>query len=395
MKKTQAYLARPFIVCAFLLAGVVIWQAIHSQRLTEIEDQRQHVGQEIQHYRHIVYSILDAETGQRGYFLTGGNPAYLEPYTKAKILIERNFADLIHLRQSNPEGLKKIQEIEKIKNLKMAELDETIRIFQSGQKSEPLRIVLTDAGKKYMDALRGLLDTEIETLREKRIQIGLDANASIRQGRNGLIGMTVLIFCILFGVYWVVARAEGQRAEFARRLEYAATHDQLTGLPNRHFLKSEFAKILTTATEKNYRLVLCYIDLDNFKNVNDTFGHEAGDQVLQGAVKIFKERIGDDATLVRLGGDEFALVLMPAPAHAEISRLTENLISDLHQLRLANGSPAGISASIGVAVFPEDSVSERELFQAADHAMYDAKRAGRARVIFSSDKAVARMSASP
>lgn len=385
MRKTQNHLLIPFALCGLLLTGAIVWQVVHGQRLGELEDRRQHLGLEIRVARSVVTGILDAETGQRGFLLTGGREQYLEPYTRAREKLKADFTQLHQLMVKDPLYADATRRVEKSVDLKLRELDETITAFRRGNRAGALQTVMTDRGKSYMDTARAQLATLIDTMSEERSQIWVEASRRIHQVRNGLIWMSVFIGAILVFAYFLVARAEKQRAEFAARLEYAAHHDQLTGLPNRHYLKSHFGELLQKASTRNERLALFYIDLDNFKAVNDQYGHDAGDKVLKDATYVMRSLLGDAAKLVRLGGDEFALIYAPAPVDATLAGLARDLIQNLRAVTLADGRPSGISASIGVAVFPENSQNESDLFHVADAAMYRAKHAGRACFTFAND----------
>lgn len=369
-----------------MLIGAVVWQIIHSQRLAILENRRQDLGREIQVLRTVVTGILDAESGQRGFLLTGGGVAYLEPYTQAREQLKQSFTDLYRQLSADPERTEKIRRIEQNVSLKMAELEETLAAFRRGNRDAALKTVLSGRGKLYMETLRDQLARVIADLSDERTRIGTEALLRIAQVRNGLIVASILICAILAFTYVLVARAEKQRAAFAARLEYAAHHDQLTGLPNRHYLKSHFGELLQKAGTKRERLALFYIDLDNFKAVNDKHGHDAGDKVLKDAAHVMHRLLGDAAKLVRLGGDEFALIYAPAPGDASLAGLARDMIRDLRTVTLADGTPSGISASIGVAVFPENSQNETDLFHAADAAMYRAKNAGRACFTFANDR---------
>lgn len=385
VRRAQKHLLIPFFLCGSLLVGAVVWQVIHGQRLSALEDRRQHLGHEIRVARSVVTGILDAETGQRGFLLTGGREPYLEPYTRAREKLKADFVELLRLMEKDPIYAEAAHRAEKNVVLKLIELEETIAAFRLGNKAAALQTVLTNRGQAYMDMARAQLASLIDAMSEERTQIWVEASQRITQVRNGLIWMSVFIVVILFFAYFLVARAEKQRAEFAARLEYAAHHDQLTGLPNRHYLKSHFGELLQKAATKRERLALFYIDLDNFKAVNDKHGHDAGDKVLKDAAQVMRSLLGDTAELVRLGGDEFALIYGPAPADAALAGLARDMIRNLCSVTLADGTPSGISASIGVAVFPENSQNESDLFHVADAAMYRAKHAGRACFTFAND----------
>ncbi|MCK5354066.1 MAG: diguanylate cyclase, partial [Methyloprofundus sp.] len=163
------------------------------------------------------------------------------------------------------------------------------------------------------------------------------------------------------------------------QLVQMATHDQLTGLNNRRHFQKELDTMLSVAKRYNEHIALFYLDLDQFKVINDTHGHQAGDELLQSITQILKDATRETDLLSRIGGDEFALVI-PAATQKGIEQLAEKL---LHALKAfdyrVNEQSHPISFSIGVAIFPEHGKTQQELLANADLAMYHAKKTGRSR----------------
>jgi diguanylate cyclase (GGDEF)-like protein/PAS domain S-box-containing protein len=161
-------------------------------------------------------------------------------------------------------------------------------------------------------------------------------------------------------------------------LEYLAHHDELTGLPNRSLLFARLRHTVERARRDGLACAVLLLDLDNFKTVNDTLGHEAGDELLKLASDRIRPRLRDTDTIARLGGDEFALVLERvggADNAAQVARvLTEQLAAPF---RLGGGSEVHIGASIGISLFPADGDNAEDLLRSADAALYRAKAAGR------------------
>jgi diguanylate cyclase (GGDEF)-like protein/PAS domain S-box-containing protein len=169
-----------------------------------------------------------------------------------------------------------------------------------------------------------------------------------------------------------------ERARNEDRIQHMAHHDPLTGLPNRALFWAQFNRSLVEARRENRKVVVVYIDLDNFKPVNDTLGHAAGDEVLKVLASRIASSIRASDLVVRLGGDEFAVVFSN-PGHDE-----EALLRRLRDLRATISRPIAIegdsitvTCSMGVAFFPRDGETPESLLAAADRAMYEAKEAGR------------------
>lgn len=162
-----------------------------------------------------------------------------------------------------------------------------------------------------------------------------------------------------------------------------ANFDHLTGLPNRQLFRDRFERALLNEWRNDGRLAVLFIDLDGFKPVNDTFGHSAGDAVLAEVGRRILANVRESDIAARLGGDEFVVVLTESGDQASVAGLARKLLHALARpYPLAKGQ-ADVSASIGVALFPEDGQDADVLLKAADHAMYRAKQAGRRRCQFS------------
>ncbi len=162
------------------------------------------------------------------------------------------------------------------------------------------------------------------------------------------------------------------------RLEHLAHYDPLTDLPNRLLLQSRLQHALDRAERMGQRVAVLFVDLDRFKNVNDSLGHPVGDELLQAISQRMLGRLRDDDTLGRLGGDEFLLVLEDVERPEDVAVVANTMIKLMEQpLTLKGGQDIYIGASIGISLFPDDGRSVTELIQHADAAMYQAKDQGR------------------
>ena len=179
------------------------------------------------------------------------------------------------------------------------------------------------------------------------------------------------------------------RREAEAQVAFLAYHDRLTGLPNRALLEEQLTRDITRARRSGAPVALLYFDLDNFKLVNDSFGHTAGDEVLRETALRVSELTRTGDVLARQGGDEFLLLLDCGTADAEATdpRAVAQVAGDRIAAALerpfeVSGAEFHVGASIGVALFPEHADDPESLFQAADAAMYQAKRAGGGTVAF-------------
>ncbi|MGU7769198.1 diguanylate cyclase domain-containing protein [Burkholderia sp. MR1-5-21] len=159
-------------------------------------------------------------------------------------------------------------------------------------------------------------------------------------------------------------------------LEHKATHDALTGLPNRGQFEARLTHALGEAVVTGQRVAVLYLDCDRFKEINDCLGHEAGDAVLIGIAARLRTQLREADLVARLGGDEFAVMLAPMRDAASAARIAEDILSSMTpSIVLSDGRTAATMLSIGVALYPDHAFDATGLLRAADAAMYRAKRA--------------------
>lgn len=177
--------------------------------------------------------------------------------------------------------------------------------------------------------------------------------------------------------------AERRKAE--ERIRHQAHHDLLTGLPNRTRFFDILLRELDRARTRGTQLALLFIDLDGFKGVNDTLGHEAGDLLLKAASQRMSGTVRSCDTVSRLGGDEFTIIMPDIGDKDSVEALGHRLLEALERPFGLKGETATISGSIGVGLFPSDGDTAEMLLRHADEAMYRAKRGGKGACIFFSD----------
>ncbi len=158
-----------------------------------------------------------------------------------------------------------------------------------------------------------------------------------------------------------------------------ANFDALTGLPNRHMLQDRLDHELRKARRSGEGLAVLYLDLDGFKEVNDTHGHGLGDGLLREVARRLKASVRDSDTVGRLAGDEFLVILPAQHEQSAVEAVTRKILKSLNQPLAVDSQSVRISTSIGVAFWPDDGASAPELIARADHAMYAAKAQGRNR----------------
>jgi diguanylate cyclase (GGDEF)-like protein len=155
-----------------------------------------------------------------------------------------------------------------------------------------------------------------------------------------------------------------------------AQHDFLTNLPNRLLFRDRFKQHLAMAKRHEKKFAVIYIDLDRFKPVNDTFGHQVGDQLLVAVAERLKAQVREVDTVSRFGGDEFSILLSEVMSRKDVTTLAEKILLALNQPFLLDGHTINISGSLGIAVYPDDGRDMDAIMNKADAAMYKAKRKG-------------------
>ncbi len=168
-----------------------------------------------------------------------------------------------------------------------------------------------------------------------------------------------------------------ERQDARDRLTWLAQYDSLTNLPNRRRLSTSLEEAIGRAAQSGQRTAVMFVDLDRFKNVNDMLGHGVGDQLLVQAAKRLEACAGPADVVARLGGDEFALVLPSVVGNADAASVAERVVEALAQPFYLEGQPLFVSASVGIATYPEDGGDAETLLKNADTAMYGAKNNGR------------------
>ena len=166
------------------------------------------------------------------------------------------------------------------------------------------------------------------------------------------------------------------------KISFLAYHDPLTGLVNRTFLKEELKTLTSLADRNNKKLALIFIDLDNFKFINDTFGHEMGDLLLIEIANRLKKSIRNSDIASRIGGDEFILILNNISSKKEVEEIVKKIMDTLNRPIIIHDKKMEITFSAGIALYPDDAKDISKLLQFADIAMYEAKKEGKNRFKF-------------
>lgn len=236
------------------------------------------------------------------------------------------------------------------------------------EQAARLRLEAADRREAAVDRRERAADRRERALlpREGAAQASARTVAQIRRVNERLVRTTV------------DAQARTEAAEqAAARLARVAQHDTLTGLPNRALLADRLERAVASAQGQGHRVALLFMDLDHFKDVNDTLGHPAGDLLLQSVARRLQACVRQTDTVCRQGGDEFIILLPLVLAADDAIRAAQKVIAAMEDPHLLGGGKVSVTVSIGISIFPDHGTDPEALVQAADTAMYEAKRNGR------------------
>ncbi|MDP3846611.1 MAG: EAL domain-containing protein [Pseudomonas sp.] len=250
-----------------------------------------------------------------------------------------------------------------------------------------------DGVQRYTSA-RQLYDAPLAVI------VGLSAEERlapvVRQAHNYLWRaaggslLLVLLVGLLSRMSWQLAqsrlRAAQAKVAYAQSVEYLAYHDGLTSLPNRSLFSNLLSQSISEAQRYHRQLAVLFLDLDRFKHINDTLGHEAGDQLLQEVATRLQSCLRDSDTVARLGGDEFVVLLPELSENKYAATAAQKILSAVAKSFNLRGQEFRVTASIGISLYPQDGLDEQTLKKNADIAMYQAKQQGKNNFQFYSEE---------
>jgi diguanylate cyclase (GGDEF)-like protein len=199
--------------------------------------------------------------------------------------------------------------------------------------------------------------------------------SDLNLGLLALIALLTLMSSLLIVAYLRVhQQSRVLQIENQKRLWQLATHDALTGLPNRMLLMDRLKQLLARSQRQRKRLAVMFMDLNDFKQVNDTFGHEVGDQLLKFVAERLRSTTRADDTVARMSGDEFIIVLESVENRESLEAVSRKIQQKLSDGFLIDGKPIPVHTSIGIAIFPDDGNNPEALIKQADMRMYADKK---------------------
>ncbi len=227
---------------------------------------------------------------------------------------------------------------------------------------------MTESADKRSRVLSGetLHTSDVRRTRKDGAAIDLASSmAPLRDGAGAVYG------------YLTISRDVTEQKKSEALIWQQANFDALTGLPNRRMLRDRLAQTMLNSRREGLALAVLFIDLDHFKEINDTLGHAQGDVLLVEAARRIRACVRESDTVARLGGDEFTVLLPEVRETVRVEEIAQNILAALGQAFQLDSEESYVTASIGVALYPDDAGEIEDLFKHADQAMYAAKAAGR------------------
>ncbi len=198
-----------------------------------------------------------------------------------------------------------------------------------------------------------------------RSEVGIEDSAAPVHDRYGRVTGAVIVF-----------RDVNHSRRMTSKMAWLAGHDALTGLASRALFEQRFKQVISLANRHSRQAAMLFVDLDNFKQINDVFGHRVGDHVLQAVARYLLSGVRDTDTVCRHGGDEFVILLADVADSAAAEKAANKLLNLFTRPVRVNGHKVNVAMSIGVSMYPDDGEEMQSLIQHADIAMYQAKAKG-------------------
>jgi diguanylate cyclase (GGDEF)-like protein/PAS domain S-box-containing protein len=253
------------------------------------------------------------------------------------------------------------------------------RLGYSNEEAQSLNLtdIFADGDATTESILARLSDTNSQMAMnmQQRCKSGTFFDTEVRCNALDVDGRDVLAF-VTHDVS-LRRKAEQQLIENQQRLDKMAHHDQLTGLPNRHYLTSFLPQAIEEARTAHAMLGVVFLDLDRFKHINDTRGHETGDKLLQEVATRLRVCVRDTDVVIRMGGDEFVVVFRNVKSYDEVTLGAGRIVEAMNRPIVIDRHPLQTTASVGVSLYPRDGADMVELLKHSDTAMYQAKDRGR------------------
>jgi diguanylate cyclase (GGDEF)-like protein len=297
---------------------------------------------------------------------------------KALGLIETQEFDLVLLDVMMP-GIDGVETLRRIRSRKSASILPVIMVTAKTESEnivESLGLGANDYVTKPVDFAVALARANTQIGRRRAELKAIAATAALKDANDTLEKNVAERTALLMGLYEKLKAEVAVREEADARSLYLAYHDSLTGLGNRLLFKDQLERALKDFCETPYPVAVLFVDLDGFKDVNDTLGHSIGDQLLKSIAIRIRDILPGNSRLARFGGDEFAILQTSEDQPTAAIELAQEIIDVVGRPSAVEGYDVTVSASVGIAVANADSMSAENFLKSADIAMYGAKAKG-------------------
>jgi diguanylate cyclase (GGDEF)-like protein len=320
--------------------------------------------------------LLELETSERGFVITG-DPASLSTYQEALQKTQWQSDLLTALTAKNPTQKIQMMQLQNLIVYRIKTLQMVVDTRKAGGVDASHLLVSITEDKLEMERIQNVLNKMEEEENDQ-----LNARIRARELEYGEFWWNVGALIVILAAssiwqYLQVRRIMHLEAQAKQRIRHMAEHDPLTDLPNRRQLQSKLDLAIAFAKRSGKKVAVMFIDLDGFKAINDTLGHQTGDCLLKEVAKRLRHGTRDSDLVARLGGDEFVVVLSDIDHREDATALASKLNELIARPMSINGQIVRISTSIGISIFPENGKSGEELLGKADDAVYQAKAGGK------------------
>ncbi|GBG15394.1 uncharacterized protein NMK_3001 [Novimethylophilus kurashikiensis] len=334
-----------------------------------------HTHQVLAQLETLLVDVVDIETGTRGYLIVG-RPEYLDPYNRSLQKLDLDVRTLMNLTADNPRQVENIRALLPHIAQKINKSQYLINMRQDQGFNEAQAMMTQMQGVEMLEIRRRIGDLMAEEQRLLGERETLDRNAA-QHLKELVTALGILTAIILLGISGAVFYGLRLKGEMMRKLDTIAHTDALTGLFNRRHLMIQATALLALSARRNSCAAVLFLDLDGFKAVNDTYGHDVGDELLRIVAQRLKSSIRNSDLLARLGGDEFVVFLPEVESVTAAELVATKIVAALAEPYPIDDIEAHVTTSIGIALSPADGTDVESLLQHADLALYEAKNAGK------------------
>ncbi len=370
-----ALAAMVFAVVAIIAVSTVA--VISAENLISTNENVLRTQRTISTLESVRYNSLALDSGERS-FISSGNPRDLGPYHAGVGELE---GDLEFLAGRKNDGVFSPEQF--------AALEDSVRKLINAE-----RLIVESRTQRGFDAARVLSQEHSGDSLHEKVLAGADAmlNAARKQlerreaeqfafgdkVRRLILALISSSAFILIFLYGTLSRLHQEQRDAQQLIAHQATHDALTGLYNRAAVVEHLdTRVTDDSTSALGGMAVLLLDLDGFKAVNDSLGHDAGDELLRQVAARLTLALRDSDFLARLGGDEFLVVIPQVSGDENAARVAEKLIAVIDKPYVLGEHEAQVTTSIGISVFPKDGRTREQLMKCSDLALYEAKHAGR------------------